>query len=158
MKIQFESLYEDHWSPRERENVELIADFVQHLMNDHDFQWVLDHHGANSSYVQHNTSIPDGIAGLVGFVRKFAKSYPEYSYDVKRIMADGDLVMFHTHATVKAKHRGNDRKGMIIIDYWRVKDGLILEHWDSIQTITFWFTFMLNFFKLKGRQHSNGSF
>ena len=155
--INYQSLRRDHWSDQEKQNVELVSDFVQHLMNNHDFEYVMSKFD-NSVYVQHNVAIPDGISGLVDFVAKFAKRFPEYGYDVKRIMADGDLVMFHSHCTVKAKHRGDDTKGMIIIDYWRIDNGEIAEHWDSIQTIPFWLSFFFNFYKISGRKNANGIF
>lgn len=157
LKIDFPSLYRPHWAETERQNVELVSDFVQHLMNDHDFDYVMKNFD-NSLYVQHNSAIPDGISGLVDFVRQFAKRYPEYGYDVKQIIADGDMVMFHSHCTLKEKHRGDDSKGMIIIDYWKIKEGQIAEHWDSIQTIPFGLSFLLNFYKLAGRKNQNGIF
>ncbi len=155
--IDFHSLHRASWTESERENVALVADFVQNLMNNHNFEYVLENFD-NSLYVQHNTSIPDGISGLVAFVKKFAQRFPEYGYDVKQIMADGDLVMFHSHCTLKAKHRGDDRQGMIIVDYWRIEDGQITEHWDSIQVIPFWLNFMFNFYKMSGRRNDNGNF
>ncbi|MEM7474511.1 MAG: nuclear transport factor 2 family protein [Planctomycetota bacterium] len=155
--IDFKSLYRGGWTETETQNVALVSDFVQNLMNNHDFDYVMQEFN-NSAYVQHNSSIPDGMSGLVDFLRSFVKRYPEYGYDVKRIVADGDLVMFHSHATLKEKHRGDERKGMIIIDYWRLKDGQITEHWDSIQTIPFGLTFFLNFLKLSGRKNNNGLF
>lgn len=157
LQIDFSSLYRDHWSEDEKENVQLVSDFVQQLMNNHDFDYVMDKFD-NSLYRQHNAAIPDGISGLVSFVKQFAKRYPEYGYDVKRIMVDRDLVMFHSHCTLKAKHRGDDKNGMIIIDYWKIQDGKIVQHWDSIQTITFGLTFLLNFYKLSGRKNDNGLF
>ncbi len=157
LKIDFQALYRDHWAETEQQNVELVSDFVQNLMNNHDFEYVMEKFD-NSLYVQHNSAIPDGISGLVNFVRQFAKRYPEYGYDVKQILVDGDLVMFHSHCTLKAKHRGDDKNGMIIIDYWKIQDGQIAEHWDSIQTIPFGLTFLLNFYKLSGRKNQNGVF
>ena len=157
LQIDFQALNRESWSETERHNVALVSDFVQHLMNNHDFDYVMDNFD-NSVYVQHNVAIPNGITGLVDFVATFAKRFPEYGYDVKQIMADDDLVMFHSHCTLKAKHRGNDNQGMVIIDYWRIVDGQIAEHWDSIQTITFWQTLLFNFYKLSGRKNSNGVF
>ena len=157
LSIDFEALNRDHWTETEQQNVGLVSDFVQQLMNNHNFDYVMETFD-NSLYVQHNSVIPDGISGLVNFVSQFAKRYPEYGYDVKKIMADEDLVMFHSHCTLKASHRGNDKKGMIIVDYWKIKDGQIAEHWDSIQTITFGLTFLLNFYKLSGRKNQNGLF
>ncbi len=133
-KIDLETLKRGHWSTEEAGNVELIADFVQKLMNDHDFDAVLDRY-RNGSYVQHNRNIPDGIDGLVGLLRDFTKRFPDYSYDVRRIIADGDQVVFHSHATLKRNHRGNDRKGLNITDIWTIRNGEIVEHWDSLQAL-----------------------
>jgi predicted SnoaL-like aldol condensation-catalyzing enzyme len=103
-------------------------------MNNHDLDYVSSHFG-NQSYVQHNRGIPDGVAGLIGYVKGFAKRFPEYAYDVKHIYADGDYITFHSHATIKAKDRGNERKGFNIIDTWKLQDSQIVEHWDAIQPL-----------------------
>jgi len=41
---------------------------------------------------------------------------------------DGDYVTVHLHATNNKKHRGNPKKGLNIMDIWKVEDGVILEH------------------------------
>ncbi|MEM1183153.1 MAG: nuclear transport factor 2 family protein [Acidobacteriota bacterium] len=134
IKIDFGALKRSHWTPDELANVEIISDFVQKVMNDHDFDVVLEKY-SNGSYLQHNRNIADGIEGLAALLRDFTKKFPDYCYDVKRILADGDHVVFHSHATLKSAHRGNDRKGFNITDTWRLQDGLIVEHWDSIQAM-----------------------
>lgn len=132
--VNLVELQKTSWTSQEQENVKVIADFVQNLMNNHDFDYVMRVYN-NSRYVQHNRNLPDSIEGLVGFLKDFVGDYPEYSYDVKHIYADGDFVIFHSHATLKAEHRGNDQYGMNIIDKWRIQDGQIVEHWDSIQAL-----------------------
>ncbi|MCF6437484.1 nuclear transport factor 2 family protein [Pseudoalteromonas sp. MMG022] len=132
--IDFKSLQKSNWTKQELENALLIKDFVQSLMNNHDFDYVLAQYN-NSAYKQHNRNLPDKMTGLVGFLKDFVEDYPEYSYDVKRILVDGDFVIFHSHATLYKDDRGNDQKGMNIIDTWRVEDGRIVEHWDSIQAL-----------------------
>lgn len=156
LQIDFESLKQAHWSKEETENAELITDFIQNLMNNHDFDYVLKTYG-NDEYIQHNRGIPDGLNALVHFVQNFAKRFPEYTYDVKRILADGDQIVFHSHATIKRKHRGNDKKGFNVIDTWKIKDGKIVEHWDAIQPID---GFMRLYVWLTGGniQNSNGVF
>ncbi|MEL6981351.1 MAG: nuclear transport factor 2 family protein, partial [Actinomycetota bacterium] len=89
-----------------------------------------------SAYVQHSRGIPDGIEGLFNYLEGLTKRFPGYSYDVKHVHADGDYVTFHSHATLKSSHRGNDRKGLNIIDTWRLSDGQIVEHWDAIQPLS----------------------
>ncbi|MEM1270403.1 MAG: nuclear transport factor 2 family protein, partial [Bacteroidota bacterium] len=78
---------------------------------------------------------PDGLEGLTEFLRRFVGRFPEYGYDVKRILVDGDTVMFHSHVTTKASHRGDDTKGFNIIDTWRIQGGTIADHWDAIQPL-----------------------
>jgi len=125
-------------------------------MNDHDFDQVLSTHGSDN-YVQHNRNIPDGIPALVAFVRDFAKRFPDYTYDVKRILADGETVTFHSHATVNSKHRGDDGKGLNIIDIWQVQNGQITRHWDAIQPLD---AFMRSYVLLTGGRirNANGVF
>jgi predicted SnoaL-like aldol condensation-catalyzing enzyme len=108
IKINFEALRKSNWTEQETTNAALCHSFIQKLMNDHDFDDVLNEF-ANDSYVQHNRNIPDGIIGLVNYLKAFVKRYPEYAYDVKHIYTDGDFVSFHSHVTLKAKHRGNDK-------------------------------------------------
>ncbi|NVK38426.1 MAG: nuclear transport factor 2 family protein [Gammaproteobacteria bacterium] len=132
--IDLASLQKPNWSEQERANVTLVTDFVQNLMNNHNFDYILENYN-DSSYVQHNRNLPDKVTGLVGFLKEFVQDYPEYTYDVKSIYADGDYVIFHSHATLEKADRGNDENGMNITDTWRIKDGKIVEHWDSIQAL-----------------------
>jgi len=132
--IDFKSLQKDNWSNEERQNAKLVTDFVQNLMNNHDFDYVLKNYN-DSAYVQHNRNLPDKVQGLVGFLKDFVEDYPDYTYDVKHIYVDGNYVIFHSHATLEKEDRGNDQKGMNIIDTWRLDQGRIVEHWDSIQAL-----------------------
>ena len=77
------------------------------------------------------------MEGVIKTVQGFTKRYPDYTYDVKKIFVDGDYVIFHSHATVKKKDRGDDTRGLNIVDYWKIKDGEIVEHWDAIQPLDF---------------------
>ena len=72
---------------------------------------------------------------MVETVSGLVKRFPDYAYDVKHILVDGDIVILHSHATLRKSHRGNQRKGFNITDRWRVADGAIVEHWDSVQPI-----------------------
>lgn len=135
-RIDVEGLKDENWSEREDANVRVVLDFFQKLMNEHDFQYTLETHGG-TTYVQHNRAIPTGIAGLVGYVEEMVSRFPEYSFDVKRVIASGDFVVLHSHATLKAKHRGDESKGFIITDTFRLHEGALVEHWDAIQPIDF---------------------
>ncbi|WP_226646819.1 nuclear transport factor 2 family protein [Microbulbifer variabilis] len=135
-KIDFEALEKSHWSFADRENAKLVVEFVQQIMNAHNFDEITRLY-TGQPYKQHNRNIADGIEGVVKTVGDLVKSSPEFSYEVKHVYVDGEYVILHSHATLKAKHRGDDTQGFNIVDTWRVKDGQLVEHWDAIQGISF---------------------
>lgn len=134
MKIDLDQLKKSSWTEEESQNAEVVVDFVQNLMNDHNFDYIKEKYG-NHSYKQHNQSMVDGLTGVLEVVSNFAKRYPDYTYDVKHVYVDGPFVTLHSHATNNVKHRGNPKKGLNIMDTWKVEDGQITEHWDAVQPI-----------------------
>lgn len=141
-RIPFDQLKQDHWTAQEAENAALVVDFFQGLMNDHDFDGTLRRFG-DGPYIQHNRAIPPEIAGVVGYVKSLTKRFSGYSYDVKRIIASGDFVVLHSHVTLKPQHRGDDRKGFIITDTFRLEEGRLREHWDAMQAIDLFTRFVM---------------
>lgn len=134
LKVDLEQLKKANWTEQELENAAIVQDFVQHLMNDHDFDYIQKNYG-HHPYKQHNQSMVDGLTGVLKVVSDFAKRYPAYTYDVKHMYADGEYITIHSHVTNNVKHRGNPKKGLNIMDIWRVENGIITEHWDAVQPI-----------------------
>ena len=145
-----------HWTDTERANVELVAEFVRLIMNEHDYTTARERFG-DHPYVQHSRGIPDGIDNLFVYLEGITKRFPGYSYDVKRITVDDDQVTFRAHATMRNAHRGDERKGLNIIDTWRIENGQITDHWDAVQPLGF---DMRLFSLLRGgaTRHHNGLF
>jgi predicted SnoaL-like aldol condensation-catalyzing enzyme len=79
-------------------------------------------------YYQHNTQLPNGIAAAKALFALFLQS-PYFNVSVKRVVADGDMVAIHSHYTL-----AND-KGLAVVDFFRVLNGKIVEHWDVIQAV-----------------------
>jgi predicted SnoaL-like aldol condensation-catalyzing enzyme len=77
-----------------------------------------------SQYLQHNPQAPDGPEAFIGFV----KAFPEGSVDIRRVFADGDIVV--THSLLKFTP---DDRGTVAADFFRLKDGKVVEHWDVLQ-------------------------
>ena len=77
-----------------------------------------------SQYIQHNPQAPDGPEAFIGFV----KAFPEASVDVRRVFAEGDIVI--THSLVKFTA---DDSGTVAADFFRLEDGKVVEHWDVLQ-------------------------
>lgn len=135
-RIALSNLVKAHWSEQDKANASKVVEFVQLMMNDHDFSIIRQKYSSNS-YTQHNRNIADGIEGVIATVSALVKQSPEFSYDVKHIFVDGEHVILHSHATLKAAHRGDDTQGFNIVDTWKVVDGQLTEHWDAIQGISF---------------------
>ena len=134
IRINLEQLKKETWTAEELQNAETVVDFVQNLMNDHNFDYLKEKYGSHK-YIQHNQSMVDGIQGVLEVVSNFAKRFPAYTYDVKHMYVDGPFVTLHSHATNNIKHRGNPQKGLNIMDIWKVENGEIVEHWDAVQPI-----------------------
>jgi len=83
-----------------------------------------------SNYTQHNPGIPDGPEVFKQFIPKWLSSVPELTFDIKRVITEGDLVVLH----YLMKTSPNDR-GTAIVDIFRVEDGRVVEHWDVLQPV-----------------------
>jgi len=49
---------------------------------------------------------------------------------IKRLIAEGELVVVHAHSRVNSKDRG-----YAAIDIFRLENGKIVEHWDAVQAV-----------------------
>ncbi|MET8828950.1 nuclear transport factor 2 family protein [Streptomyces sp. NPDC004610] len=81
-------------------------------------------------YIQHNPQIADGAAAFKGFAAWMRSQYPDFAYNVKRIVAEGDLVIVHGNPVQVPGTRG-----VALFDIYRFQDGKIAEHWDVIQPV-----------------------
>ena len=79
-------------------------------------------------YIQHNPLLATGREAAVTFLAP--RITRESITDIKRVVAEGDLVVLHVHSRANL----NDR-GRAVIDIFRVADGKIVEHWDVIQPV-----------------------
>lgn len=87
-----------HWTDTERANVELVAEFVRLIMNEHDYTTARERFG-DHPYVQHSRGIPDGIDNLFVYLEGITKRFPGYSYEVKRVTVDDDQVTNRSAST-----------------------------------------------------------
>jgi predicted SnoaL-like aldol condensation-catalyzing enzyme len=77
-------------------------------------------------YIQHNPLVPDGVAGVMGFLKQVGR----LGCEVKRIAIDGDLAFVHVRYL---NLFGKETAG---VDIFRFDDaGKIVEHWDVLQPV-----------------------
>ena len=79
-------------------------------------------------YVQHNPLVPTGREAAVKTLTP--RVTKDSITDIKRVIAEGDLVVLHVHSRANAQDRGR-----AIVDIFRVANGKIVEHWDVIQPV-----------------------
>ena len=79
-------------------------------------------------YLQHNPGLPDGPdAAVAGLEPKFQRDGARF--EVQRILVDGDLAVVH----LKASFPGTAPTA--VADFYRIADGLLVEHWDVLQPV-----------------------
>ncbi|MER5781994.1 nuclear transport factor 2 family protein [Streptomyces mobaraensis] len=81
-------------------------------------------------YIQHNPGAPDGPEAFVSVITGFVEQFPELTMEFKRVVAEGDLVVLHSHMRTSPEDRGSS-----VMDIVRFEDGRIVEHWDVVQAV-----------------------
>jgi predicted SnoaL-like aldol condensation-catalyzing enzyme len=82
-------------------------------------------------YIQHNPQAADGAQAFIDFVKFYTGQNPQLHVDIKRVIAECDLVV--THSNIKTSP---DVRGDAVADIFRIdKHGKIVEHWDVIQPV-----------------------
>ena len=80
-------------------------------------------------YIQHNTSIADGLSGLGAALEAMAKQGISMVYDkTHMVLADGDYALACSEGTFGGVPT-------TYYDLFRVENGFIAEHWDVMETL-----------------------
>jgi len=69
-------------------------------------------------------------AGYTGHKGADLKTFPNAEGDIRRVIADGDIVAVHAHWTGLTSPNGD-----VGVDIFRVADGKLVEHWDVLAPI-----------------------
>lgn len=112
----------------EEQNKKTVTAFYDAAINDKDFAAASAYLG--DKYIQHNPLAADGPAGLQAFLAFAKDNLGGFKVKFKRVLADGDFVIVHAHAT-----NGPDDRGSAVMDIFRLENGKVVEHWDVIQAI-----------------------
>ena len=110
-------------------NKEVVTSFYKLAFNDHKPAAAVEKY-VGAEYTQHNPMVADGSLAFIDFVNGFVAKNPHLHVDIKRVIAEGDLVVTHVLITTS----DNDR-GAAAMDIFRVEEGKIVEHWDVVQPV-----------------------
>ncbi|MDE2597372.1 MAG: nuclear transport factor 2 family protein [Sphingomonadales bacterium] len=81
-------------------------------------------------YIQHNPMAATGRDAAIAFLEPFFAGNPGVHYEIKRVIADGNLVAVHAHG-----HMAEGDRGMAVVDILRVQGCKVMEHWDVVQPV-----------------------
>jgi predicted SnoaL-like aldol condensation-catalyzing enzyme len=107
----------------ESKNKALVLEAFDTLFNKRDYEAAERYWSPN--YIQHSAHIPPGRDGLFNLI----KSVPStFRYEAGTVVAEGDFVILH------GRYSGLGLPlNWIVADIVRMKDGILVEHWDVIQ-------------------------
>jgi len=107
----------------EEKNKALVLKAFDTLFNKRDY--VAAERYWSPKYIQHSAHIPPSREGLFNLVKS---SPPTLKHEPGTIVADEDFVILH------GRFSGFDQPvNWIVADILRIKDGILVEHWDVIQ-------------------------
>jgi predicted SnoaL-like aldol condensation-catalyzing enzyme len=115
--------------PELEENKETVRAFYDLAFNQKEPEEAVARY-VGSIYVQHNPAAGDGPGPFIEFVKAYTRQFPELHVNVKRVIAEGDLVV--THSLIRTSP---DDRGTAAADIFRLEEGKVVEHWDVLQPV-----------------------
>ena len=107
----------------ESKNKALVLEAFDKLFNKRDYEAAERYWSPN--YIQHSAHIPPGREGLFNLIKSIP---PTLRYESGTVVAEGDVVILH------GRYSGLGLPlNWIVADIVRMKDGILVEHWDVIQ-------------------------
>jgi predicted SnoaL-like aldol condensation-catalyzing enzyme len=104
-------------------NKAIVLEAFETLFNNRDYAAAERFWSPN--YIQHSAHIAPGREGLFNLIKSLP---PTLTYEPGTIVAEGDFVMVH------GRFSGfGQPANWIAADILRIKDGILVEHWDVIQ-------------------------
>ena len=108
---------------KEARNKALVLKAFDTLFNKRDYAAAERYWSPN--YIQHSAHIAPGREGLFDLIKSMP---PTLKYEAGTIVAEGDFVIVH------GRFSGfGEPVNWISADIVRIKDGILVEHWDVIQ-------------------------
>ena len=108
---------------KQETNKALVLEAFNTLFNKRDYAAAERYWSPN--YIQHSAHIEPGREGLFKLIRTMP---PKFKYEPGTMVAEGDFVMVHGRFS-----DFGEPVNWISADIVRIKDGILVEHWDVIQ-------------------------
>jgi steroid delta-isomerase-like uncharacterized protein len=141
-----DALAADDHRPQQTQEVQmtdpkaLLAEFGAKIFVEKDFTALGDL--MRDDYIQHNPLVGQGSEGFKDFFEAWFKASPDFKFELKQIVSEGDKVW--VYGTYSGTHKGEwlgipatDKAYKFdAVDIFRVEDGKLAEHWDVLDAYT----------------------
>jgi predicted SnoaL-like aldol condensation-catalyzing enzyme len=107
------------------DNKRMTLDFLELGFNEGKMEEAVDRY-ADSRDIKDSALGGFGAEGVVERGTWAIREHFEVRHEVRRIIAEGDLVAVHSLVTFSSQDLGT-----AVVDIFRVKDGKLVEHWDA---------------------------
>lgn len=123
------------------ENKKLVKAFVEDILVNGKMDKLAGYFNGDQ-YIQHNPNIPDQLSGLGKALGEMAKAGITMKYNkIHMLLGEGNFVLVVSEGYLGGKHSS-------FYDLFRVENGKIAEHWDTIEEIP----------SKENRKNNNGKF
>jgi predicted SnoaL-like aldol condensation-catalyzing enzyme len=112
------------------ENKAVVLGYETTIFDKHNVKEALEKYVA-PDYVQHSPEVPpgkDGLAARMGGPDSVIFQ-PNRHHDIVKVVAEGDEVVTFAHSYKEGE------RGVAVVDWFRLKGGKIVEHWDILQQV-----------------------
>jgi predicted SnoaL-like aldol condensation-catalyzing enzyme len=110
-------------------NKEIAVAFFNMIFNEHKVAEAFALY-ADPNYIQHNPYAATGAQPAIDFLGPYLEQNKDARADIKRVIAEGDLVAIHNNPKMNAEDRGR-----AVVDIFRLENGKVVEHWDVVQDV-----------------------
>jgi len=122
------------WGLIAHQNTAVVLAFLDTVYNKHEVDQAFRLY-VGPVYRQHDPRVPDGRDSAVkALTRLTHETDPQIRLEVKRTVAQGDLVAVHTRYTDEPPAHDSGR-GRAVVDIFRLERGKIVEHWNVAEDI-----------------------
>lgn len=109
-------------------NALLVRQFIEDILVNGRVEKIAGYFNGDH-YTQHNPQVADGLSGLGAALQAMAAQGITMQYDrIHRVLAEGNFVLVTSEGSFGGRH-------VSFYDLFRVEDGKIAEHWDTIEPI-----------------------